>query len=140
MGKRRNGEDLGASHRQRTDFTRQRRYPIVTANAGNPFVTGARDGHSESAKFAPDSAHVDLYEYHPYSFLYIVSAIMIPHCITNIPASSSSRLAVPNDISHCDPVNPSKRRPSCIMRQVSLNQGRTHGCLENGCEHHRYCF
>lgn len=28
----------------------QRRYPIVTANAGRPFVTGARDGDSDSAK------------------------------------------------------------------------------------------
>jgi len=65
VGKRRNSEDLGASHRQRTDFTRQHRYPIVTANAGYPFVTGARDGHSESAKFAPDaSALVDLCERH----------------------------------------------------------------------------
>jgi hypothetical protein len=25
----------------------QRRYPIVTANAGRCFVTGARDGHSD---------------------------------------------------------------------------------------------
>lgn len=42
------GRDLGASHRQQTDFTRgQRRYPIVTANAGRCFVTGARDGHSD---------------------------------------------------------------------------------------------
>lgn len=45
--RRTSAEDLGASHRQRTDFTRHRRYPIVTANAGRSFVTGARDGHSD---------------------------------------------------------------------------------------------
>lgn len=28
----------------------QRRYPIVTANAGRSFVTGARDGHSDYSK------------------------------------------------------------------------------------------
>lgn len=29
----------------------QRRYPIVTANAGRPFVTGARDGDSERSEW-----------------------------------------------------------------------------------------
>ncbi|KAF9049968.1 transcription factor Tfb4-domain-containing protein [Panaeolus papilionaceus] len=37
----------------------QRRYSIVTANAGRPFVTGARDGHSDLAKTGDNKEEIN---------------------------------------------------------------------------------